>query len=135
MPCCLRSCLAMIQPAAALPIARRLCALLVACSLTLFTASGAAAQAQDPAPPPPSVITFKCDSSNSNPSPNQNTCFSVFKKAPGRIPTYDRVAISSAACKTSLWCWTNATTVTNKCKVIPARGAVPPTSQLPNCPQ
>lgn len=129
MPCCLRCCLAMIQPATALRIARRLCAFLVACTLALFTASSAAAQV-----PPASPITFKCDGANSTPSPHQNTCWSVFKKKPGRIPTYDRVELSSDACKASLRCWTNATTVTNKCKVIPANGTVPPTADLQNCP-
>lgn len=117
----------MIQPPAALRIARMVCALMAACSLAFFT-NCAPAQAQD------LVITYRCDQANSSPSPNQNTCWSVFKKAPGRTPTHDRVAVSVANCKTSLFCWTNNTTVANKCKVIPANGPVPPTPDLQNCP-
>lgn len=114
---------------AVLRITRMVCALLAACCLALFSANCAPALAQD------SGITFKCDGANSTPSPNENTCWSVFKKPPGRIPTYNRVEISADNCKTSLRCWTIDSTASEKCKVIPVKGPVPVTSKLANCPK
>lgn len=119
---CLRLLLAMIQPPAALRIARMLCALLVVCSLALFSASCAAAKAQASIP-----TTFLCDSSNSNPG-NPNTCWSVFN---ARTPKYLRVMGSVGMCPVSTECWSK--TAVPACKVIPATGPVRPTPELPNC--
>lgn len=125
----------MIKVTAAFRIVRMMGALLVAFSLALLTTSCAVTnETKERAVSLAAPITFRCDGLNSTPSPHENTCWSVFKKSPGRTPTYDRVAVAVTNCPASLRCWTNNTSVTNKCKVIPANGTVPATSLLQNCP-
>ena len=100
----------MTQPPAAQRIARIVCALLVALSLTFFNVSSALAQ----------VVprTFLCDAANSSDG-NPNTCWSVFKNS---NPKYLRVTGSSAQCKVSTRCW-NKDLPADNCKQIDPTGS------------